>query len=280
MTENDEVDVTALGKLVDWHLENGTNAIVVCGTTGEASTLRLKEKQTVIGAVVKAINGRIPVIAGTSANATWETIELSKMALELGVDGLLLMTPAYIKPTQEGLYQHYSAIATAVPCPIILYNNPGRTVCDMSAQTVARLADVTNIVGIKEASGSVERSREILTLCGNKIDVYSGEDTLVKDIIAIGGKGVVSTSANVAPKLISELCKAASAGDQQKATEINEKLKPLYKALFIESNPIPSKWALSEMGLISSAIRSPLTQLSSDSQVIVRAALEQLKILK
>ncbi|HEY8554568.1 MAG TPA: 4-hydroxy-tetrahydrodipicolinate synthase [Burkholderiales bacterium] len=279
MHEDGALDRDALKRLVDFHVENGTDAIVAVGTTGESPTLDMEEHCEVIELVVRYAAGRVRVIGGTGANSTREAIELTRCAERAGVDGCLLVTPYYNKPTQEGLYRHFCAVAEAVPVPQILYNVPGRTGCDMLPETVARLAAVPNIVGIKEASGKVERVREIHALCGDKIDIYSGEDAIALDSMLVGARGVISVTANVAPRLMHEMCAAARAGDVGRARAIDAKLMDLHKSLFIESNPIPVKWALKEMGLIEGGIRLPLTPLSEKYHDTVRAALRKAGVL-
>lgn len=273
MDANGVVDLDALERLVDWHLNNQTNAIVVVGTTGEAPTLDNEEQSIVIKSVVEQVNGKIPVIAGTGSNCTQKTIHQTTAAMKLGVDACLLVTPYYNKPTQEGLFQHYRAIANAVPIPQVLYNVPSRTGCEILPETIARLKDRTNIIGIKE--GRVERAREIISLCDNNFDVYSGDDVTALDVISVGGKGVISVVANVAPLKMSQMCAAALKGDFAEAKTINENLMSLHKQLFLETNPIPVKWALQEMGKIIGGIRLPLTTLSEQFQPQVRAALQE-----
>lgn len=274
MNASGDVDIEALRRLVEFHIENETDAIVVVGTTGESATLKDHEKILVIKTVVEQVAGRIPVIAGTGSNATWKTIEDTKQAMELGVDACLIVTPYYNKPTQEGLYQHYSSIAKAVPIPQILYNVPGRTGCDLLPETVSRLATTSNIVGIKEATGNLARLAELSNCCGDKIDFYSGDDATAMEFILQGGKGVISVTANSAPRLMHQMSLAARRGDRQAASKINEKLKALHQDLFVEANPIPVKWLLAQQGLIAEGIRLPLTPLSPSKQPLVRAAYE------
>lgn len=273
MRGDGSVDTPALHRLLDFHIENRTNAIVAVGTTGESATLNVDEHCQVIKDTIAHIRGRVPVIAGTGANSTAEAIELTRYAHEARADGCLLVTPYYNKPTQEGLYRHYKAIAEAVPIPQILYNVPGRTACDMLPETVIRLAPIPNIVGIKEATGEIDRVKRITEACGDSMDVYSGDDATALDLMLAGGKGVISVTANVAPRLMSDLCKAALDKEEAGARAINDRLMELHKRLFIESNPIPVKWALKEMGLIEGGIRLPLTPLSSEHQDPVRQAL-------
>lgn len=263
MEDDGRVDLDGLERLVEFHIENGTDALVAVGTTGESATLSTEEHCAVIRQIVEFSRGRVPVIAGTGSNSTREAIDLTASAAEAGADACLLVAPYYIKPTQEGIYLHYKAVAEAVSIPQILYNVPGRTVCDMLPETVARLAVIPNIVGIKEATGDLTRAKRILELCGDKLDVYSGDDATAMEMILMGGKGDISVTANVAPRLMHELCKAALENDRAQADSINKVLIPLHKGLFVEANPIPVKWALHEMGLIGPAIRLPLTPLSS-----------------
>lgn len=279
MRANGEVDYDALARLVDFHVENGTNAIVAVGTTGESATLDFDDHTKVMRKTVEFARGRVPVIGGTGSNSTQEAIELTRAAMEDGCDGALLVTPYYNKPTQEGLYRHYMALAEAVPLPQILYNVPGRTAVDMLPETVERLAGVPNIVGIKEAQGTVQRAREILERCGDRLDVYSGDDGNARETILAGGKGVISVSANVAPAKMSRMCAAALAGDADEAARIDAELAALHQALFCESNPIPVKWALYEMGLIGEGLRLPLTPLREQYHEVVRQALKLAGVL-
>ena len=273
MNDDGSLDVPALRQLVDFHVENGTDAIVAVGTTGESPTLDMEEHCEVIRLCVEQARGRIPVIAGTGANSTTEAIELTRCAQKARADACLLVTPYYNKPTQEGLYLHHKAVAEAVPIPQILYNVPGRTACDMLPETVERLCAISNIVGIKEATGNLERVKEIRRRCGDKIDVYSGDDATALDAILLGAKGDISVTANVAPKLMHEMCKLAREGKEKEARAINDRLLGLHKDLFVEANPIPVKWALKEMGLVKGGIRLPLTPLSAKFHETVRAAM-------
>jgi 4-hydroxy-tetrahydrodipicolinate synthase len=273
------VDDDALDRLVDFHVENGTDAIIAVGTTGESATLDEKEHCDVIRRVVDRAAGRIPVIAGTGANSTREAIDLTRCAMEAGADACLLVTPYYNKPTQEGLYLHFCAVAEAVSIPQILYNVPGRTAVDMLPETVARLADISNIVGIKEATGDLARGREILERCGDKLDLYSGDDATAMELILAGAKGDISVTANVAPRDMHEMCAAALRGDRAEAERINNQLMPLHQNLFLEANPIPVKWALVEMGLISEGIRLPLTPLAEFCRAPLREAMQQAGVL-
>jgi 4-hydroxy-tetrahydrodipicolinate synthase len=273
------LDWDSLSKLVDFHLQEGTNAIVAVGTTGESATLSVAEHIEVIRRVVDQVSGRIPVIAGTGANSTSEAVELTENAKTAGADACLLVTPYYNKPTQEGLYLHFKHIAEAVAIPQILYNVPGRTVCDMLPDTVERLSKVPNIIGIKEATGDLKRGREVLDRVSKDFLVYSGDDPTAVELMLMGGKGNISVTANVAPRAMSELCAAAMAGDAETARAINERLMPLHRALFLEANPIPVKWALHEMGLMGNGIRLPLTWLSQSYQEPLRQAMRQTGVL-
>jgi 4-hydroxy-tetrahydrodipicolinate synthase len=273
------VDEDGLRRLVDWHVENRTDAIIVVGTTGESATLDEKEHCHVIRRTVEMAAGRIPVIAGTGANSTREAIDLTRCAMEAGVDACLLVTPYYNKPTQEGLYLHFRAVAEAVPVPQILYNVPGRTACDMLPETVERLAAISNIVGIKEATGDLERARAIVQCCGERMDVYSGDDATAMELMLNGGKGNISVTANVAPAGMHAMCAAAVAGDRDAAAAANRPLEELHRVLFVESNPIPVKWALHEMGMILPGIRLPMTPLAEQYREPLRAALRQAGIL-
>lgn len=273
------LDWLALERLIDFHLENGTDGIVAVGTTGESATLSMSEHKEAIRRVVDQVAGRVPVIAGTGANSTREAVELTESARSVKADACLLVTPYYNKPTQEGLYQHYRHIAEAVDIPQILYNVPGRTACDMLPETVERLADTPNIIGIKEATGDLQRARELIDRVGDRMAVYSGDDPTAVELILMGGQGNISVTANVAPKAMHELCAAALKGDADSARRINESLMPLHKALFIESNPIPVKWALHEMGLMGDGLRLPLTPLSARCHETVRNALRECGVL-
>ena len=273
------LDWDALSKLVDFHLQEGTNAIVAVGTTGESATLDVHEHVEVIRRVVDQVAGRIPVIAGTGANSTREAVELTQNAKSVGADACLLVTPYYNKPTQEGLYQHFRHIAENVAIPQILYNVPGRTACDMLPETVERLAKVAYIIGIKEATGDLQRAQDILNRVSSDFLVYSGDDATAVELMLMGGKGNISVTANVAPRAMAELCAAAMRGDAATARAINERLMPLHKNLFIESNPIPVKWALHEMGLMQDGVRLPLTWLSPRCHEPLRQAMRQSGVL-
>ncbi|MDH5767349.1 MAG: 4-hydroxy-tetrahydrodipicolinate synthase [Nitrospirota bacterium] len=274
-----KVDEKALGDLIEWHIAQGTNAIVPCGTTGEAATLDYKEHYRVIDLTVKTVNKRIPVIAGTGANATDETIMITKEAKKSGADAALLVTPYYNKPTQEGLYRHYKAVAEAVDIPIVLYNVPGRTAVNMLPPTVARLAEIKNIVAIKEATGDMKQVSEVIRLCGDRITVVSGDDFTTLPLLALGGKGVISVTANVAPKDVSQMCSLWMKGQHDKARAIHYKLEPLNAAMFIETNPIPAKTALAIMGKIQEEFRLPLCEMSSVNKEKLRKVLGDSRLI-
>lgn len=280
MSEDGSVDWQSLEKLVEWHIQQGTNSIVAVGTTGEASTLDFDEHIKVIKEVVRVANKRIPIIAGTGANSTAEAIELTQAAKEVGADAALLVTPYYNKPTQEGLYQHYKAIAEAVDLPQILYNVPGRTGVDMSNETVIRLADIGNIIGIKDATGDIPRGQALIAgLQGKDMLVYSGDDATAWELILAGAKGNISVTANVAPKVMSDVCRSALQGNAEQAKQENDKVAHLHEILFCESNPIPVKWAVHELGFIATGIRLPLTVLAEQYRSPIRQALEQAKLI-
>ncbi|NMT63848.1 4-hydroxy-tetrahydrodipicolinate synthase [Marinobacter orientalis] len=268
-----------LDKLVDFHLDNGTDGIVAVGTTGESATLDPDEHMRVIGHIIKRVDGRIPVIAGTGGNSTREAIELTQEAHKLGADACLLVVPYYNKPTQEGLYRHFRTIAEAVPVNQILYNVPGRTACDMLNETVERLADIPNIIGIKDATGNIPRGAELVEAVKGRLVVYSGDDATAAGLMLAGGKGNVSVTANVAPGAMAALCKAAIEGDQEQTDRLNELLMPLNRKLFLEANPIPVKWALHRMGMIGEGIRLPLTPLSDKFHDEVEEALRASGVL-
>lgn len=273
MAENGAVDFESLRRLVEWHVQEGTDAIVSVGTTGESSTLDEQEHCEVIRRTIEYVAGRVPVIAGTGANSTAEAIHLTRRAKELGADACLLVTPYYNKPTQEGLYLHYKAVAEAVDIPQILYNVPGRTACDMKPETVGRLAELMNIIGIKEATGDLERVAVLRRLCGDGFVLYSGDDATAREFILRGGNGVISVTANVVPARMHRMCRAAIAGDRDGALDIDREIAALHEKLFVESNPIPVKWALVQMGMIPAGIRLPLTPLSEPARPVVREAM-------
>ena len=280
MREDGSVDWERLRALVNWHVEQGTHGIVAVGTTGESATLGFEEHDSVIREVVAIADKRLPVIAGTGANSTEEAIRLTRDAKRDGADACLLVTPYYNKPPQEGLYQHFLKVARAVDIPQILYNVPGRTACDLLPETVERLAKVPNIVGIKEATGNLERAREIRERCGDDFLIYSGDDATALELILAGGDGDISVTANVAPAKMAAMCQAAVDGDVDRARALNAELEPLHRDLFLEANPIPVKWALYEMGLIDSGIRLPLVHLSEAAQPRLRETLRSCGLLE
>lgn len=275
MQPNGDLDYAALRRLVDWHIEQGTQGIVAVGTTGESATLDEVEHIKVIEEVVNRAAGRVPVIAGTGANATAEAISLTRSAKAVGADACLLVTPYYNKPTQEGLYQHFRAIAESVDIPQILYNVPGRTACDMRPETIGRLAPIGNITGVKEATGDLKRVAQLRELCGPDFALYSGDDASSREFLALGGHGVISVTANLTPKIMAAMVKAAMGGDQAKAEHLDAQIALLHQRLFVEANPIPVKWALAQMGLIPEGIRLPLTWLSVEARPGVREAMVQ-----
>lgn len=279
MFADGSVDFDSLSRLIEMHIESGTAAIVSMGTTGESATLDMDEHCEVMRRTVEMAAGRIPVIGGTGSNSTAEAIQLTRCALQGGADACLLVAPYYNKPTQQGLYLHHKAIAEAVEIPQILYNVPGRTVCDMLPETVSRLAKIPNIVGIKEATGSLERLRDIQSCVPDDFDLFSGDDETGVEFMLQGGHGVISVTNNVAPKAMAEVCEAALAGDREKAIELNRPLEGLHNNLFLEANPIPVKWALHEMGLIPEGIRLPLTPLSQEFHEPLRKALRDAGVL-
>ena len=280
MGPDGSLDLEALRRLIEFHIEAATDGIVAVGTTGESATLDEFEHCEVIRLTVEQVAGRVPVIAGTGANATSEAISLTRRAKELGADACLLVTPYYNKPTQEGLYRQYRAVAEAVDIPQILYNVPGRTACDLLPETIHRLAGMKNIIGVKEATGDLGRARDILRLCGPEFLLYSGDDATAAEFCLLGGHGVISVTANVAPRQLHQLCVAAREGDRDAALSIDAGLRALHRDLFIESNPIPVKWALAEMGLIQPGIRLPLTWLSAHCHDAVRSALKAAGVLQ
>jgi 4-hydroxy-tetrahydrodipicolinate synthase len=274
MNPDNSLDWARLHNLVDWHLEQGTHAIVAVGTTGESPTLNVDEHLAVIKKVVDQVNGRVPVIAGTGANSTSEAVEWTQAAKDLGADACLLVTPYYNKPTQEGLFLHHEHIARAVSIPQYLYNVPGRTGVDMKPETALRLAKVPNIVGIKEATGDLERAKLLIEQAPSSFAIISGDDATAVDLILLGGKGDISVTANVVPAAIARMCELALAGNAVEARAINERLLPLHSAMFVESNPIPVKWAVEQLGLIQSGIRLPLTRLSEQYHQQVKTAMQ------
>ncbi|OAI26659.1 4-hydroxy-tetrahydrodipicolinate synthase [Methylomonas koyamae] len=279
MLEDGAVDEASLKNLVEFHIEQGSDALVAVGTTGESATLDEDEHCAVIKFVVDCVAGRIPVIAGTGANCTREAIRLTERAKQVGADACLLVTPYYNKPTQEGLYLHYKAVAEAVDIPQILYNVPGRTGCDLLPETVGRLSKIDNIVGVKEATGKLERVEQIRNLAGAGFALYTGDDATSCEFCLMGGNGSITVTGNVAPRLLHQMLAAALRGDRAEAEAIDARLAGLHSALFIQSNPIPVKWAVAEMGLIGKGIRLPLTWLSAECFDTVRAAMVQAGVL-
>jgi len=279
MNEDGSVDWDSMKRLVDHHVEQGTDAIVSVGTTGESATLSHDEHTEVISRTVKAVGGRIPVIGGTGANSTAEAISLTRGAKEAGVDACLLVVPYYNKPPQEGLYQHFKAIAEAVAVPQILYNVPGRTAVDMHNDTTLRLATIDNIVGIKDATNDVERGRDLIERSPDGFLVFSGEDGTACRLMLAGGNGTISVTANAAPNLMHRMCTAAVSGDAEQASVLDEQLGDLHAAMFFESNPIPAKWAVQQQGLIGSGIRLPLIPLSDQYHDSVRAAMSKAGVI-
>lgn len=275
MQQDGSLDLVAFRGLIDFHIEQGTDGIVVVGTTGESPTVNLEEHELLIAEAVKHAAGRIPVIAGTGANSTREAIELAAFSKNAGADASLTVVPYYNKPTQEGLYLHFKAIAETVDMPHILYNVPGRTVSDMSNDTVLRLAQIPNIVGIKDATGNIERGSDLLQRAPEGFAVYSGDDASTLALMLLGGHGTISVTANVAPRLMHEMCMAALGGEVDRAREINFKLLGLHRSLFVEANPIPVKWAVARMGKMKNNLRLPLTPLSQAAHAAVEAAMRQ-----
>ena len=280
MLEDGSVDYPTLRKLIDWHIAEGTDCIGVVGTTGESPTVNVEEHQEIIRVAVEQAAGRVPIMAGCGANSTAEAIELAKFAKKVGADSQLQVVPYYNKPTQEGQYQHFKAIAEAVgDLPMVLYNVPGRSVADMLHDTVLRLAQVPGIVGIKEATGNIERAQWLIRDVPKGFAVYSGDDPTAVALMLCGGQGNISVTANVAPRLMHELCVAAIAGDRRRAMEIQFKLMPLHKHLFVEANPIPVKWAMARLGLCGGALRLPMTRLSKACEPAVEQALRDSGLL-
>ena len=280
MFDDGSLDLDTLRKLIDWHIDAGTDGIVVVGTTGESPTVDVDEHCLLIKTTVEQVAGRVPVIAGTGANSTREAIELTKNAKELGANACLLVAPYYNKPTQEGLYQHFAAVAAAVDIPQILYNVPGRTGCDINNDTVIRLSAIANIVGIKDATGGIERGTDLLLRTPERFAVYSGDDATGMALMLLGARGVISVTANVAPKLMHEMCEAAIAGNVAKARKINAKLFALHQKLFVEANPIPVKWILQKMGLIQAGIRLPMVNCSAQFHDVLLDAMNHAEIIK
>jgi 4-hydroxy-tetrahydrodipicolinate synthase len=275
MHEDGSLDLEGMRRLVDFHVQEGTDAIVSVGTTGESPTVDVEEHHEIIRATVEQAAGRIPVIAGAGANSTAEAIDMTRFAKEVGADAVLSVVPYYNKPTQEGLYQHFKAVAEAVDIPVILYNVPGRTVADLSNDTVLRLAQIPNIVGIKDATGGFDRACDLIARAPKDFAIYSGDDASAVALMLMGGKGNVSVVANIAPRLMHEMCVAALAGDLAKARELHFRMLGLHRQLFCEANPIPVKWACAQLGLTEAGIRLPLTALSKECHERVLGAMRQ-----
>jgi 4-hydroxy-tetrahydrodipicolinate synthase len=279
MHEDASVDYPTLRKLIDWHIDQGTDCIGVVGTTGESPTVNVDEHCEIIRVSVEQAKGRVPIMAGCGANSTAEAIELARFAKKVGADCQLQVVPYYNKPTQEGQYQHFKSIAEAVDLPVVLYNVPGRTVADMAHDTVMRLARVAGIIGIKEATGNIERAQWLIREAPKGFSIYSGDDPTAVALMLCGGHGNVSVTANVAPKLMHELCKAAIAGEVKKAMDIQFQLLPLHKQLFVEPNPIPVKWAMTKMGLCGGTLRLPMTPMTAANTSVVEGALKSCGLL-
>jgi 4-hydroxy-tetrahydrodipicolinate synthase len=279
MLADGSVDYDSLRKLIDWHIAEGTNCIGVVGTTGESPTVSVEEHREIIRVAVEQSAGRVPIMAGCGANSTREAIELSEYAKKVGADCTLQVVPYYNKPTQEGIYQHFKSIVEAVDIPVVLYNVPGRTVADMSNETALRLAKLPGVIGIKEATGNMERAAWLIRNAPKSFSIYSGDDPTAVALMLLGGQGNISVTANVAPRAMSDLCKAAMARDAKSAVEIHMSLLPLHKHLFVEPNPIPVKWALAKMGKLGGTLRLPLTPLSDAAQPVVEAALRESGVL-
>ncbi|MFH1148294.1 MAG: 4-hydroxy-tetrahydrodipicolinate synthase [Pseudomonadota bacterium] len=275
-----KVDEKGLKKLIEFQVKNGTHAIIPCGTTGESATLSYEEHELVVDITIQTVAGRVPVVAGTGSNSTDEAIKLTKSAKKAGADAALLITPYYNKPTQEGLYQHFKAVAEEVDIPMILYNVPGRTSVNMLPETVARLSEIKTIVGIKEATGSLQQVSEVILLAKKGFSLVSGDDFTVLPTLAVGGKGVISVASNVAPKDMADMYNAFDAGDLKKAQELHYKLFPLFQAMFFETNPVPAKTALGLMGMISDEVRLPLVPMSSKNIDRLKAVLKDYGLIK
>ncbi|MGE4629493.1 MAG: 4-hydroxy-tetrahydrodipicolinate synthase [Pseudohongiellaceae bacterium] len=275
MQADGSLDLVALDRLIDWHVESGTHALVVVGTTGESATLSVQEHCDLVAHCVQVTGRRISVIAGSGSNSTEEALYFTESARQHGADACLLVTPYYNKPSQKGLYQHFKAVAEAVDIPQILYNVPSRTACDLALETVDRLADLDNIVGIKDATGDVARGKKLIQRCGDRLAIYSGEDAISFSLMMGGADGTISVTANVAPALMAKMCSYALSGDSQRAREIDERLDLLHRNLFLEANPGPVKWALWKMGLMQKGIRLPLVELDAKFHIQVIEALVQ-----
>lgn len=280
MTDAGDVDPVAFGRLLDWHRQQGSDGIVVAGTTGESPTVTAAEVEELLRISVQRVGGHLPVIAGTGSYSTAEAVERTRAACELGVDGVLVVTPYYNRPTQEGLYRHFSVVADAASVPLILYNVPSRTGCDLLPETVERLANHPQVVGIKEATGDIARGAEILQRCGDDFLLLSGDDLSCRRLVMAGAQGVISVTANVAPGPMHEMMEAALQGDGERAVELDDRLASLHRALFVEANPIPVKWAVARLGRIAAGIRLPLTWLEDEHQEPVLAAMRQAGVIE
>ncbi len=280
MTDSGDVDPVAFGRLLDWHVREGSDGVIIAGTTGESATLTAAEAAELLQIAVQRIGGRLPVIAGTGGPSTAQSVERTRTACELGADGVLVVTPYYNRPTQEGLYRHFSVIADAASVPLILYNVPSRTACDLLPETVERLSGHPQIIGIKDATGSIDRGIEIIERCGDDFLLLSGDDATCRELIGAGAQGVITVTGNVAPRLMHEMVEAALSGDHDGARELDERLAGLHTALFVESNPIPSKWALGRLGLIGAGIRLPLVVLSDAYHGEVLAAMRRAGVIE
>ncbi len=280
MTESGDIDHVAFGRLLDWHAREGSDGVVIAGTTGESATVTATEAAELLQIAVQRIGGRLPVIAGTGGSSTAESVERTRAACELGADGVLVVTPYYNRPPQEGLYRHFSVIADAASVPLILYNVPSRTACDLLPETVERLSGHPQIIGIKEATGNIARGVEILERCGDDFLLFSGDDASCRELIGAGAQGVVTVTGNVAPRLMHEMVEAALSDDQDGARELDERLAGLHTALFVEANPIPAKWALGRLGLIGPGIRLPLVGLADAHHGVVLAAMRRAGVIE
>jgi 4-hydroxy-tetrahydrodipicolinate synthase len=280
MTDSGDVDHVAFGRLLDWHAREGSDGVIIAGTTGESATLTAAEAAEILQIAVQRIGGRLPVIAGTGDPSTAVSVERTRMACELGADAVLVVTPCYNRPTQEGLYRHFSMIADAASVPLILYNVPSRTACDLLPETVERLSGHPQIIGIKDATASIARGAEIIQRCGDDFLLLSGDDASCRELIGAGAQGVITVTGNVAPRLMHDMVEAALAGDQDVARELDERLAGLHTALFVETNPIPSKWALGRLGLIGAGIRLPLVRLSDAYHAEVLAAMRRAGVIE
>ena len=280
MHEDGSIDKAALNDLIEWHIQSKTSALIAVGTTGESATLEPDEQFEIVSTMVKQAAGRIPIIAGTGTNSTRSTIKLSENAKSAGADACLIVTPYYNKPPQRGLYQHYKTVAETVDLPIILYNVPTRTGCDLQPETVERLSNIPQIIGIKEATGKIERAQEILKRCGNSFAILSGDDATAFELMRAGAQGVISVTANIAPFKMHQLCEACLNRDYDTAKKINAELMLLHKNLFLESNPIPAKWALHQMGKIQLGIRMPLLPLDKNYHEEVKSAMQKAGVLE